>query len=191
MTLKAHLIVMLRDSADAQKFIITEITSLQFRYSSGSGTYIKVTVMETVTSEYGKLCPTPVRRNSRKIGDHPFTHMLTHGFLEVYVSLSTLGNEMFGYKSHYEEAASQRIPWPWELSCSPEESCGENTELCFSSTMNTARAACTCWSRNQTPPGPWEHIMATDVYSYSLLSLPGFTRSPCTHFAFLNLCIYP
>lgn len=142
--------------------------------------------METFTSEYGKLCPTPVRRNSRKVGDHQLTHMLACVYLEEYVSLSTSGNEMFGYESHYEEAAGQRIP------CSPEGSCGENSKLCFTYTMNTARAAYTCWSRNQTTPGPWEHITATDVYSYSLLSLPGFTRSPCTCFTtFIYLCIYP
>lgn len=59
---------MLRDLTDAQKFVVRAMTGLQYRYISGSGTYIKVTVMETFTSECGKIWPTLLRRNSGKIG---------------------------------------------------------------------------------------------------------------------------
>jgi len=78
--------------------------------------------------------------------------MLACGFLEVYVSLLTLGKDfkchrekMFSHKCCYEEAAGQRTPLPWGLCCSPEGRHGENSELYFTCTVYTARAACACW----------------------------------------------
>lgn len=85
---------MLRDLTDAQKFVITAMTGRQHRCISESGTHIKVSVLENSTSECGKIWPTPLKRNSRKIGEHHLTHMLACGVLEVCVSLSILGNEL-------------------------------------------------------------------------------------------------
>lgn len=82
---------MLRDLTDAQKFVVTAMTGLQYRCISGSDTYIKETVMQTFTSECGKIWPTPFRRNSGKVGERHLTHVLVCVFLEVYVSQSALG----------------------------------------------------------------------------------------------------
>lgn len=54
---------MLRHLTDAWKVIITAMKDLQYRYISGSGTYIKLTVVESFASECGKIWSTPLRRD--------------------------------------------------------------------------------------------------------------------------------
>lgn len=55
---------MLRHLTNAWKVIIIAIKDVQYRYISGSGTYIKLTVVESFASECGKIWSTPFRRDT-------------------------------------------------------------------------------------------------------------------------------
>lgn len=90
---------MLRHLTNAWKVIITAMKDLQYRYISGSGTYIKLTVVESFASECGKIWSIPLRRDFStslrgKTGENHLTHILVWHFLKLYISLQTLGNEL-------------------------------------------------------------------------------------------------
>lgn len=175
---------MLRHLTDAWKVIITAMKNLQYRYISGSGTYIKLTVVESFASECGKIWSTQLKRDCftslrGKTGENHLTYILAWHFLKVYVSLLTLGNEV-QFKCPQEKMFQLTL---WSSS-------RIKNLIALGTLLLSRRKAwqeqwallCLYWAAwvRQTTLGPWDYIVVTDICCWSLLSLPMLTRLPCT-----------
>lgn len=164
---------MLRHLTNAWKVIITAMKNFQYRYISASSTCNKLTVVESFASECGKICPTPLRRDTSlrgKTGEDHLTCILMWHFLKVHISLLTLGNEL-QFKCPQDKMFQLTL---WKRNRKKNfivlgtpllsRRHGKSRELCSTFTEQPG-------SSRQTL-GPWDYVMVTDVCYWSLLSLP-------------------